>query len=117
MGSHISPLLIKQQQFSIMIAKMIVWAYEHDYTITLGEAYRTPEQAELNAKKGIGIANSLHTLRLAMDLNVFRHGIWLTHSMDLAELGLEWERMGGTWGGRFKKPDGNHFSLEYDGVA
>ncbi|HBA7889882.1 TPA: M15 family peptidase, partial [Escherichia coli] len=25
--------------------------------------------------------------------------------------------LGGAWGGRFKKrPDGNHFSLEHDGV-
>lgn len=32
-------------------------------------------------------------------------------------LGQYWESLGGSWGGRFKsRPDGNHFSLEHDGV-
>jgi hypothetical protein len=31
-------------------------------------------------------------------------------------LGEKWEAMGGTWGGRFSHPDGNHFSLEHEGV-
>jgi hypothetical protein len=28
-------------------------------------------------------------------------------------LGLKWESMGGSWGGRFN--DGNHYSLEHEG--
>jgi hypothetical protein len=28
-------------------------------------------------------------------------------------LGEQWEKMGGTWGGRFN--DGNHYSLEHEG--
>ncbi|HBJ0947911.1 TPA: M15 family metallopeptidase, partial [Escherichia coli] len=31
--------------------------------------------------------------------------------------GEYWESLGGSWGGRFKsRPDGNHFSLEHNGV-
>lgn len=50
----------KQQLFTIMVANLIHWAEEHGYRLTFGEAYRTPEQAALNAKKGSGITNSLH---------------------------------------------------------
>ncbi|HAO1973206.1 TPA: M15 family peptidase, partial [Escherichia coli] len=30
--------------------------------------------------------------------------------------GEYWESIGGTWGGRFSRADGNHFSLEHNGV-
>lgn len=106
----------KQRDFTLMVATLITWAYENDYELTFGEAYRTPEQAALNAAKGIGIANSLHTLRLAVDLNAFKGGIYLTDSADYLPLGEKWESLGGSWGGRFSKPDGNHFSLEHEGV-
>ncbi|MFQ9337055.1 MAG: hypothetical protein ACLR2M_00350 [Varibaculum sp.] len=45
----------KQQLFTVMVASLIHWAEEHGYRLTFGEAYRTPEQAALNAKKGSGI--------------------------------------------------------------
>ncbi|RAP72902.1 hypothetical protein ACZ87_00273 [Candidatus Erwinia dacicola] len=41
----------KQQLFTVMVANLIQWAEEHGYRLTFGEAYRTPEQAALNAKK------------------------------------------------------------------
>ncbi len=99
----------KQRQFSKMLAELILWAYEHGYEIAIGEVFRTPEQAALNAEKGKGIKNSLHTLCLAADLNLFKNGIYLTKTEDHKELGEHWESMGGTWGGRFSKPDGNHY--------
>lgn len=105
-----------QRKFSRMAADLIVWAYDNGFEITLGEAYRTPEQAALNAQKGSGIANSLHTKCLAIDLNLFKDGVYLKESSDHEPLGLYWESIGGSWGGRFKKPDGNHYSLEWEGV-
>lgn len=104
----------KQALFTVMIAKLIFWADEHGYRLTFGEAYRTPEQAALNAKNGKGIKNSLHTQRLAVDFNLFKNGVWLTKSTDHQPLGEYWESIGGTWGGRFN--DGNHYSLEHNGV-
>lgn len=104
----------KQALFTVMIAKLIFWADEHGYRLTFGEAYRTPEQAALNAKNGKGIKNSLHTERLAVDFNLFKNGVWLTKSTDHQPLGEYWESIGGTWGGRFN--DGNHYSLEHNGV-
>ncbi|RMN21537.1 hypothetical protein ALQ63_03991 [Serratia plymuthica] len=107
----------KQQLFTKLIAQLILWADEKGYRMTFGEAYRTPEQAALNAKKGSGISNSLHTKRLAVDLNLFINGQYQTNSAAYLPLGEFWESIGGSWGGRFKNnPDGNHFSLEHEGV-
>jgi len=106
----------KQQQFTQMVGQLIAWSFANGYALTLGEAYRTPEQAKLNAASGAGIANSLHTQRLAIDFNLFIGGVWQTDSKAFLPLGEYWESLGGSWGGRFKKPDGNHFSLEHNGV-
>lgn len=107
----------KQQLFTVMIAQLIYWADERGYRLTFGEAYRTPEQATRNAKTGAGIANSLHTQRLAVDFNLFINGQYQTQTEAYLPLGEFWESIGGSWGGRFKsRPDGNHFSLEHNGV-
>ncbi|MGJ7057404.1 M15 family metallopeptidase [Morganella morganii] len=106
----------KQSLFTVMIAQLILWANDHGYRLTFGEAYRTPEQAKLNAKSGKGISNSLHTQRLAVDFNLFINGQYKTDTPGYLPLGEYWESIGGTWGGRFSRPDGNHFSLEHNGV-
>lgn len=104
----------KQSKFALMVTQLIQKAHEMGYQVTLGEAYRTPEQAVLNAKSGKGIRASLHTQRLAIDLNLFRDGIFLTRTSDHQPLGEWWESIGGSWGGRFN--DGNHYSLEHNGI-
>ncbi|AOM42235.1 M15 family metallopeptidase [Xenorhabdus hominickii] len=106
----------KQQVFAVQVARLILWAEERGYRVTFGEAYRTPEQAKRNVQKGTGIANSLHTQRLAVDLNLFIRGEYQTRSDAYLPLGEYWETLGGTWGGRFSRPDGNHFSLAHNGV-
>ncbi|MES4611002.1 MAG: M15 family metallopeptidase [Ewingella sp.] len=106
----------KQQQFTQMVGQLIAWSFANGYALTLGEAYRTPEQAKLNAASGAGIVNSLHIQRLAIDFNLFIGGVYQTDSKAFLPLGEYWESLGGSWGGRFKKPDGNHFSLEHNGV-
>ena len=103
----------KQRKFTRMVADLIVWAYDQGYELTFGEAWRTPEQAALNAKSGKGISNSLHGDRLALDLNLFKNGVFLTTTEDHRPLGEFWESIGGAWGGRFN--DGNHYSLEHEG--
>ena len=108
----------KQRLFVRLSAEFDLWCYEHGYELTDGEAYRTPEQAALNAAKGTGISNSLHTKRLARDKNLFIAGVYQTDSEAYRPLGEKWESMHPLcrWGGRFKKPDGNHFSIEHEGV-
>lgn len=103
----------KQSRFARMAAQLILQANDMGYEVTLGEAWRTPEQAAINAAKGIGIKRSLHIDRLAIDLNLYRDGVWLTKTPDFRELGEWWEAQGGAWGGRFN--DGGHFSLAHEG--
>jgi hypothetical protein len=77
-----------------------------DMTVSIGDAYRDERCA-------YGSPNSLHRLRLAIDLNLFRDGVFLTSTNDHLPLGEFLESIGGTWGGRFG--DGNHYSLAYGG--
>lgn len=107
----------KQRQFTRDVAELIVHAYSLGFELTFGDAYRSPEQAKANAAAGIGIANSLHCERLAIDLNLFIDGQYQTDSAAYEPLGVYWEsiRPGNAWGGRFSRPDGNHFSLAYGG--
>jgi hypothetical protein len=105
----------KQSLFARLSAELILKAYALGYEVTYGETYRSPEEAKRLAKVGKGIENSLHTLRLAIDLNLFKDGVWLTKSEDFGPLGEWWEGMHDLcrWGGRFN--DGNHFSLTHGG--
>ena len=105
----------KQRVFTRLVASLILHAYDEGYELTFGEAYRTKEQAELNAKTGKGIKNSLHVDRLAIDLHLFRRGRYLDRTIDHTDLGAWWELQHplARWGGRFN--DGGHYSLEHDG--
>ncbi len=93
----------KQRKFTLMIGKLIIHAYKMGYELTFGDAYAT--DGHMN--------NSLHYSRLAVDFNLFKDGEYLTATEDHLLLGIYWEGLGGSWGGRFK--DGNHYSLEHDG--
>jgi hypothetical protein len=104
----------KQRAFPPMVARLITFAYAQGYEVTLGDAYRDPRlHGAHGVKQGYGAAKSCHKLRLAIDLNLFRDGKYLTASEDYRVLGEFWETLGGAWGGRFS--DGNHFSLDHEG--
>ena len=104
----------KQRRFTELVGKLIQWAYDNGYELTLGDGYRDPRlHGAIGQKIGYGAANSCHKIRLAIDLNLFRDGKYLTATNDYKLLGDFWESIGGSWGGRFS--DGNHFSLEHDG--
>jgi hypothetical protein len=111
---------IRQQQseFVRLVARLIEFANQNGMELTFGECWRTPEQAALNAKNGSGISNSLHTERLAIDLNLFVGGDFIDSSEGHRRLGEYWEQLHPRcrWGGRFKRPDGNHYSYSPDGV-
>jgi hypothetical protein len=104
-----------QRKFARMVGVLLNVIYEDGYECSFGEAFRTPEQAAWNARDGSGISNSLHCIRLAIDLNLFKNGVFLTAVEDYRGLGEWWESIGGSWGGRFERPDADHFSLAYGG--
>lgn len=104
----------KQQHFTLMIARLIVFAYEHGYSLTFGDAFRDPRvHGVVGEKKSYSSANSNHKIRLAVDFNLFKDGKFLTSTEDHEPLGKYWESIGGTWGGRWN--DGNHYSVEWQG--
>lgn len=105
----------KQRKFTRMISLLIEHAYGLGYEMSFGDAYRDPRvHGAMGEKKGYSHRNSTHKLRLAVDLNLFKDGAFLTETADHEVLGKYWESLGGTWGGRFN--DGNHYSLEHNGV-
>ena len=89
----------KQSYFVWMVAELIQYAKYNGYELTFGDAW-----AKTGHKEG-----SFHYKRLAIDLNLFKDGEYLTETKDHEQLGKFWESLGGTWGGRFN--DGNHYSL------
>lgn len=105
----------KQSRFVRGVALLIQYAEARGYELTFGEAFRTEQQAEWNAAQGVGIANSLHCSRLAVDFNLFRNGKWLSSTEAHRPLGEFWESLGDDyhWGGRFG--DGNHYSIGHGG--
>ncbi len=105
----------KQQRFTRMVARLLDTAHALGYEVTFGDAYRDPRVfGPLGVRQGYGHRSSAHKQRLAIDLNLFRDGKFLQSTEDHKQLGEWWESQGGTWGGRFE--DGNHYSLEHDGV-
>ena len=113
-------LRAKQSLFATLVARLIVEAHARGYDVTLGECWRSPEEARRLAGTGQGIARSLHCDRLALDINLFRNGRYLSLTEEYTELGVWWEQQHALcrWGGRFTlRPDGNHFSLTDMGRA
>lgn len=109
----------KQSLFVKLAALLILEAHQLGFELTFGEAWRSHEEATRLAKRGKGVVNSLHTQRLAMDLNLFKDGKYLASSEAHRPLGEWWERQHELcrWGGRFKRADGNHYSLAHGGRA
>lgn len=104
-----------QKIFAINAARLILFIYESGYTCTLGEAYRTKEQAELYAQQGKGIRNSAHCNRMAIDLNLFSPSDkYCTNQKDYEQFGIYWEQLydGNRWGGRFQRMDSGHFEMK-----
>jgi hypothetical protein len=112
-----------QMIFAVNVGKLILKINEDGYSCTFGEAYRTPEQAALNAAKGIGIKNSLHCKRLAVDLNLFKDGVYCADSEAHLPFGKYWVTLNALnrWGGDWDKDgipfepretDANHYEMQ-----
>jgi hypothetical protein len=103
-----------------LIAKLIVFVFaQTGYELTWGEAYRTQEQAQWDATNHIGIVNSVHCERLAVDFMLFHEGIYLTDSAEYKFMGDYWKTLDPLcrWGGDFTTVDADHFSITWNGVS
>lgn len=99
------------------VGKLIQFAYAAGYEFTWGEAYRTQEQAQWNVAHHTGIMNSVHMVRLAVDLQLFKDGVYITDPRAYAFLGTYWKTLhpNARWGGDFGTVDADHFSFTYQG--
>ena len=109
-----------QNEFVKTVVRFLTWLDINGYVVTFGEAYRPPWACKVYAENGQGIEDSLHTERLALDLNIFKNGNLLTSVEDLKIVGEVWEGFSTqelvfNWGGRFLRTDADHFSMSIPG--
>ena len=97
----------KRRKFSEMLPLLIGYAHYLGYTVSIDFVKRC-EDCE------VGHPRSLHKSGLAVDLNLYLNGEYLTNTTDHTPLGEFWEFLGGSWGGRFD--DGNHYSIPHGGM-
>jgi hypothetical protein len=111
--------LDQQMLFFRLITVFSQWMLDNGYSCTDGEAWRSPEEAAIQAAKGAGVAHSLHTERMARDINAWKDSKQLLTANDYRPLGEQWKSMHSLarWGGDFARVDADHFSLTFGGVS
>jgi hypothetical protein len=111
--------LDQQMLFFRLITAFSQWMLDSGYSCTDGEAWRSPEEAAIQAAKGAGVAHSLHTERMARDINAWKGSQQLLSADDYRPLGEQWKSMHplARWGGDFTRVDADHFSLTFGGVS
>lgn len=99
----------KQRRFSKKVALLLVWVGTHPgWSVTLGEVWRPLRLQRIYFREGkTKTLSSKHVQKLAVDLNFFINGNYITDKKKYRPLGEFWEYLGGRWGGRFgvKKKD------------
>jgi hypothetical protein len=88
----------QRRAFTHALGKLITFAYSIGYELAIHD---------VNARDGHK-EGSFHYKALAADINLYKDKKWLDKTSDHLILGLYWEHLGGSWGGRWN--DGNHYS-------
>ena len=119
----------KQSIFALNVSKLIQFAYEQGYEITLGEAYRTKSQQYLyfegyniiklgsslklaKTKSKSRTMNSKHLYKLAIDINLFKDGVYLTDKESHKPLAEYWKSLHPkNTSGYFWNWDINHYQM------
>lgn len=98
-------LVNEQHTFLQDACVLIAFAAKNGFQVTGGELFRTPEQQDFYVKAGLSkTKNSYHLKRLAIDLNFFKNGKYITDKATLQVLGDYWESLSSknSWGGNWK---------------
>lgn len=111
----------KQALFARLIAQLISWIYTHpSWEVTLSEGYVGDTDARDGDYDGPHMRGGAHYKKLALDMNLFVDGKWITGGSEAwDEIGEKWKGLHPLcrWGGDFKSRDFNHFSLFHEGKA
>lgn len=112
-------LTLSQKQFLFprLLMQLFQKAWSLDYDFKMGYCLRSQE--EQNRLVAVGASktrHSTHLRSLAFDMLLFKDGDYLIKASDYEQLGEYWETLHPLcrWGGRFG--DGDHFSIEDQGV-
>lgn len=100
-----SPLIYEQHLFLRDVTKLLEQSWQWGFMVTGGELHRPPEMQKLYVQTGRSqTMNSLHGLRLAIDLFIFRNGELVSDKKVLQPIGDYWESLGvkNRWGGNWK---------------
>ena len=100
-----SELFDKRAKFSSLIPRLLDQMISDGYTPLIG-------------KDGLKhMEGSLHFEGLAMDVDLFKDGVYLPRTEDHAKFGQFWKMLDKdcAWGGDFNPPDGNHYSICFGG--
>lgn len=127
------PLGAKQELFARLLARLLDEAHRQGFAVRVGEVLRTPEQAAWNAAhcarcrgpilghgpehkpKPLGIRQSVHCDKLAVDLNLFRAGEWVQDAGAFRPLAEWWTAQHGLCRAGLTFGDPSHFSLAHGG--
>lgn len=106
----------KQELFMRLLPSLIMRAHYLGFEIRGGDLFRDPRaHGAHGSKMGYGYYKSCHKLKLAVDFNLFKDGVFMAKTDDHWALGQWWKQQHPLcrWGGDFN--DGNHYSLEHEG--
>ena len=115
-----------QREFARHLGYLLRHIEAAGYQCTLGDAFRDPRSHGHMGVMGVyGRAKSAHKQRLAIDLNLFKGGEYLSTTEDHRPIGEYWKALheDNRWGGDFDfdgdghGDDGNHYSKWYGGIA
>lgn len=140
-----SELLKLQWEFTQCLANLYLYMRQNGYEAAGGECKRSDEQAVINSigehgrervaslvqvefpdlamalrnnGKNNGVKLSVHQLKLAQDIDLFKGGSYLSDAESHRMFGEYWKKLhpAARWGGDFQSKDANHYSFEYNGV-
>lgn len=113
----------KQRLFMRLLPRLVDKAHADGFECTEGDAFRDPRvHGAIGERKGYGHPKSAHKNKLAFDLNLFLDADgdgdldYVATTERHRALGEWWEQQHPLcrWGGRFG--DGNHYSIEHEGI-
>ena len=109
----------KRRQFTALVARLLLKIQESGDEAALHYSFRSNEEQNRLFKEGktkIRCGKSCHNFGLAVDINLYKGGVYQTSTKAHQPYGEWWEKQHplARWGGKFG--DGNHYSFEHNGV-